>query len=223
MENSTQNNPQARSEIPDLWGQNGHCPVCGAKPLYVRHINSGPDFLLCQKCELSFEVAQSGGNVRVKNIPEDLGFAEERLRYKWVTPQLLKNLVEERDTRKRALAQETITPPRKQTWPILKYGSERSPCIKLAIHPKKSNIFCSRQALPHAKPSYHSKNWKKKSQPKPNNKAQNCSGWETGCWSSLRLFSPEFSVFKARFPPGSKPGPPERSQQIPPSSQFVMW
>lgn len=111
MENSTQNNPQARSEIPDLWGQNGHCPVCGAKPLYVRHLDSGPDFLLCQKCELSFEVAQSGGNIRVKNIPEDLGFAEERLRYKWVTPQFLKNLVEERDTRKRALAQETITPP----------------------------------------------------------------------------------------------------------------
>jgi hypothetical protein len=111
MENSTQNNPQARSEIPDIWGQNGHCPVCSAKPLYVRHLDSGPDFLLCQKCELSFEVAQSGGNIRVKNIPEDLGFAEERLRFRWIAPQFLRTLVEERDARRRALAQDTITPP----------------------------------------------------------------------------------------------------------------
>ena len=111
MENDTQSNPQARSEIPDIWGQNGHCPVCNTKPLYVRHLDSGPDFLLCQKCELSFEVAQTGGNIRVKNIPEDLGFAEERLRYKWVSPQFLKTLTEERDARRRALAQETITPP----------------------------------------------------------------------------------------------------------------
>jgi hypothetical protein len=89
-------NPQARTEIPEAWGKSGHCPACNTAPLQVVHLDAGADYLLCEKCELSFEIADSGGRIRVKNIPDTLGFAEEQLRFRWVKPGFLQILIKER-------------------------------------------------------------------------------------------------------------------------------
>lgn len=87
-----------RKQIPDAWGTSGRCPVCAAAPLQVVHLPSPADYLICPKCELSFEVEMNGGNIRVKNVPEQLGFAERQLRYLWIKPTLLRELLNKRST-----------------------------------------------------------------------------------------------------------------------------
>lgn len=85
-----------RSDIPDSWGANGHCPACGAVPLEVIHIPDLPDYMICRKCELSFELADNASQLRVKNLPDNLGFAESELRFRWVTPGAIQKLIENR-------------------------------------------------------------------------------------------------------------------------------
>ena len=79
-----------RKEIPDAWAEKGICPACGAKPLKVVHLPDIPDYFLCTKCEMSFEVETNCKAIRVKNIPEKLEFVEEKLRYHWVEPATLR-------------------------------------------------------------------------------------------------------------------------------------
>jgi len=83
-------------QIPDAWATSGRCPACGAAPLQLVHLASPADYLLCPRCELSFEVEQNAGNIRVKNIPDGLGFAEEQLRFHWIKPTLLRELLDSR-------------------------------------------------------------------------------------------------------------------------------
>ena len=85
-----------RKEIPDAWAEKGACPACGAKPLKVVHIPDIPDYFLCPKCELSFELETNCKAIRVKNIPENLEFVEEKLRYRWVEPAALRNYLSNR-------------------------------------------------------------------------------------------------------------------------------
>ncbi|MDX9990439.1 MAG: hypothetical protein RBS68_00190 [Anaerolineales bacterium] len=85
-----------KMELPEAWGKSGHCPACNASPLQVIRIHDGPDYLICQKCEFSFEVAASGRQIRAKNIPDDLGFAESELRFRWVEPGLIQSLIQNR-------------------------------------------------------------------------------------------------------------------------------
>lgn len=96
----------ARKEIPDAWGARGICPACGAKPLKVVHSPDLPDYFLCPKCELSFEAEINLKAIRVKNVPEMLGFVEEKLRYRWVKPATLAHYLNNRQ----ALIQEKIKP-----------------------------------------------------------------------------------------------------------------
>src|SRR5689334_3171190 len=85
-----------RKEIPDAWAGSGRCPACGAAPLKVVHLPSPADYLICPACELSFEVELNGGNIRIKNVPDQLGFAEGELRYRWVKPSILRELLNNR-------------------------------------------------------------------------------------------------------------------------------
>jgi hypothetical protein len=81
--------PLARKEIPDAWAKSGHCPACQAAPLQIVHLLNATDYLMCSRCELAFEVQLDGGKIRVKNVPDELGFMEGELRYRWVEPSVL--------------------------------------------------------------------------------------------------------------------------------------
>jgi hypothetical protein len=83
-------------QIPEAWGARGHCPACGTAPLRVVHLPDPADYLICPKCELSFEVEANAGNIRVKNVPELLGFAEGELHFHWVKPARLRELLDNR-------------------------------------------------------------------------------------------------------------------------------
>ena len=86
--NPQQPEPLARREIPDAWAI-GHCPACQAAALKVVHLLNATDYLICSQCELSFEAELNGGKIRVKNVPDQLGFMEQELRYHWVEPSAL--------------------------------------------------------------------------------------------------------------------------------------
>ncbi len=95
-----------RQDIPDSWAASGRCPVCANKPIKVIHLQGSPDYLLCARCEASFEVEQNAGLIRLKNIPEQLGFVESELRHRWLQPVDLAKLMENRTAvmQKKALA-----------------------------------------------------------------------------------------------------------------------
>jgi len=86
--NPQQPEPIARREIPDAWAI-GHCPACQTAFLKVVHLPNATDYLICSKCELSFEVELDGAKIRVKNVPDQLGFMEQELRYRWVEPSAM--------------------------------------------------------------------------------------------------------------------------------------
>jgi hypothetical protein len=100
----------ARNEIPDSWAKGARCPACGATPLQVVHLPEATDYFLCPKCELSFEVAANVGRIRIKNIPEDLGFAEAELRFRWVEPASLRHI---KENRAQIIQQKVESVPRK--------------------------------------------------------------------------------------------------------------
>ena len=85
-----------RRDIPESWAARGHCPLCANLSLKVVHLADAPDYLLCSQCELSFEVEMNCGILRLKNIPEQLGFVESELRHNWVQPSVLRKLLENR-------------------------------------------------------------------------------------------------------------------------------
>jgi hypothetical protein len=94
--NDKPKNTLPKMDLPNAWGKGGHCLACNTTPLQVIHIHDGADYLICRKCELSFEVAATGRQIRVKNIPDDLGFAESELRFRWVEPGLIQSLIKNR-------------------------------------------------------------------------------------------------------------------------------
>lgn len=102
-----QPDPIPRFEIPEAWANSGHCPACGAAPLKAAHFPDLSDFLICSRCELTFEVAANVGLIRVKNIPEKLEYAEQELRYRWVTPSALQHFYKDRERLIREKAQAT--------------------------------------------------------------------------------------------------------------------
>jgi hypothetical protein len=85
-----------RQDIPDAWATKGRCPLCTNFSLKVVHLKGNPDYLLCSPCEFSFEVEMNTGIIRLKNIPEKLGFVEDELRHNWVHPSVFPRLLEER-------------------------------------------------------------------------------------------------------------------------------
>jgi hypothetical protein len=87
-----QPDPIARDEIPSDWAKVGHCPACQSAPLQVVHLLNATDYLICRKCELAFEVELDGARIRIKNVPDQLGFMEQELRYHWVEPSDLTRL-----------------------------------------------------------------------------------------------------------------------------------
>ncbi|MEI6290695.1 MAG: hypothetical protein WCP19_09705 [Chloroflexota bacterium] len=88
---------QPRQDLPDAWGQKVSCPLCGTHPINIVHLQGSSDYMLCPGCELSFEVEQHNGYIRLKNIPEQLGFAETGLQHNWVLPQILKELAQDKE------------------------------------------------------------------------------------------------------------------------------
>lgn len=78
-----------RNEIPDAWAKSGHCPACQAEALQAIHLGGAPDYLICGQCELSFEVEMEGRKIRLKNVPQELGFLEGELRYRWIEPYVI--------------------------------------------------------------------------------------------------------------------------------------
>lgn len=88
---------QPRKELPDAWIQKVSCPLCSTHPMKIVHLQGSTDYLSCPDCELSFEVEQKNGYIRLKNIPGQLSFVESELQFNWVQPQLLKKLLQERD------------------------------------------------------------------------------------------------------------------------------
>jgi hypothetical protein len=106
-EQNSKPQPLPRNEIPEAWAGRGHCPACDATPLRVVHLSGSADYLLCARCELSFEVAENGGAIRIKQFSEKLEFAEGELRYRWVQPATLPKLLENRAK----ILQEKVTGP----------------------------------------------------------------------------------------------------------------
>ncbi|MCX6078738.1 MAG: hypothetical protein NTW32_04315 [Chloroflexi bacterium] len=89
---------QPRQELRDDWATKAQCPLCTTLTLKVIHLQNGPDYFLCSHCELSFEVEQSTGIIRIKNIPEQLMFIEDELKHNWVKPSVLRKLLENRSS-----------------------------------------------------------------------------------------------------------------------------
>jgi len=98
---------QPRQTIPSIWEERAACPCCLSKRLKIVHLPDGPDYLSCAGCEMAFEVENQGNTIRLKNIPEPLHFAEQSLRYNWVHPMVLRQLLE----KKAGKVQEETTPP----------------------------------------------------------------------------------------------------------------
>ena len=102
-----------RKDIPDAWAARGRCPLCASATLKVVHLPEYPDYLLCPPCELAFEVEMTAGIIRLKNIPEQLGFVEDELRHNWVQPAVLRKLLENRrsimDQKSRAAPKQTLS------------------------------------------------------------------------------------------------------------------
>ncbi len=85
--------PMPRREIPESWVKNGRCPACGAANLKLNHLPEIPDYLLCAKCEISFEVENGGRYIRLKYVPDELEFVDEILRNRWVEVSKLAGII----------------------------------------------------------------------------------------------------------------------------------
>lgn len=85
-----------REAIPDSWASRGRCPLCAQASLQVVHLQGSPDYMLCAPCELSFEIEKNSGIIRLKNIPEPLGFVEDELRHNWAHPSVLRKVLDDR-------------------------------------------------------------------------------------------------------------------------------
>ena len=94
--NSKTAGPLPRWEIPEAWGNAGHCPMCGASPLGTVHLPDLPDYLICPRCELSFEVEMTGCRIHIKNFPDRLERFETELHNRWVEPSILRKLGEKK-------------------------------------------------------------------------------------------------------------------------------
>lgn len=94
QDDSKNSSSTPRWEIPDAWAKNGRCLACGVAPLQVVHLPDYPDYLLCARCDLSFEVEKAGGKIRIKNCPERLERYESELRNSWVDLTVLKWYIE---------------------------------------------------------------------------------------------------------------------------------
>jgi hypothetical protein len=91
-------NSMPRWEIPETWAWGGHCPACGARPLQVVHLPDYPDYLICRRCELSFEVEMGGRKIHIKNLPEQFESFERDLCDRWVDPNVLSTLLENKSS-----------------------------------------------------------------------------------------------------------------------------
>jgi hypothetical protein len=83
--------PSARLNIPDAWGANAHCPICGACPLNILHPPQKPDAFACPRCGAEFEVEQNGSRIWLNALPQDL---HKALTAHWVTIDEVKSEVE---------------------------------------------------------------------------------------------------------------------------------
>jgi hypothetical protein len=94
-------------KLPDEWAARGKCLLCGVTSLKVVHLQEGADFVVCQKCELSFEAEQNNEYIRIKNVPEELGFLEDDLKFNWVRPKVLREVIANRDQLRQEKVQNT--------------------------------------------------------------------------------------------------------------------
>jgi hypothetical protein len=100
---------QPRKEIPDAWAAKARCPLCVNSFLKIMHLPDSPDYFLCPQCEMSFELEMNSGNIRLKNIPEQLMFVDDELRYNWVSPSILRKLMENRSSVIQQKASKVVT------------------------------------------------------------------------------------------------------------------
>lgn len=144
-ENDKTSGISPRNEIPDSWAKTGRCPACAALPLQVVHLPDSPDYLLCPKCELSFEVASNVGRIRVKNVPDGLGFAETELRFRWVEPGLLRTLLENRSS----MMQQKMTLEPPKTMPDDEVWARMMSLYRLGNKPKEIEFILMRAGATH--------------------------------------------------------------------------
>ncbi len=106
---------QPRKELPDAWADKLRCPLCALPAIHLKviHLPDSPDYLICPGCELSFEVEQHNGTIRLKNIPEQLSFAEIDLKHNWIQPTILRKLLDNRvnlmQEKSRSIAAQALT------------------------------------------------------------------------------------------------------------------
>ncbi|HNC07056.1 MAG TPA: hypothetical protein PLX14_00030 [Anaerolineales bacterium] len=100
-----------RRELPDSWS-GSRCLACGEKALKVIHLPDIPDYFICSKCEISFEVDTSGRMVRVKVIPDRYEAADAILYKKWIEAAALHEIIEKSRHTPQPV-QEFIAPPPK--------------------------------------------------------------------------------------------------------------
>ncbi|MCZ2126395.1 MAG: hypothetical protein LC099_01315 [Anaerolineales bacterium] len=108
--------PTARWEIPDAWAS-GRCPACGESALKVVHLPEYADYFSCQSCEISFEIATVGGQIRIKDVPERFEFADAVLYRRWLKASELRGVIEkERATRHKEEVVEQIAMTDEEVW-----------------------------------------------------------------------------------------------------------
>ncbi len=114
--NTQLSTPTARWEIPDAWA-NGRCPACGEPALRIVHSSEYADYFSCSSCEISFEIASAGGQIRIKDVPDRYEFADAVLYRRWVDARELSGIIErERGTRHKEEVVEKIAMTDEEVW-----------------------------------------------------------------------------------------------------------
>jgi transcription elongation factor Elf1 len=130
--------PTPIRELPDAWAGR-YCPACGEAALKVVHLPEIPDYLICSKCEISFEVDVTGQMLHIKVVPDRYEAADAVLYRKWIEARSLRGIIE-KSKRASMPVQEFVAPPPKsmtnqEVW-------ERAQGMyRLGNPPKKIELF----------------------------------------------------------------------------------
>ena len=84
-----------RQQIPGLWAEKGHCPLCNSAKMRVLHPTEGADQLSCASCGLAFELEMDGARLHVTHWPDALPFLDITTPDEWRTVTELRNVVKQ--------------------------------------------------------------------------------------------------------------------------------
>jgi len=84
-----------RQQIPALWAEKGHCPLCNSAQMCVLHPSEGADQLSCTRCGLAFELEMDGARLHVTHWPDALPFLNIMSPDEWRTVSELRNVVKQ--------------------------------------------------------------------------------------------------------------------------------